>query len=102
MKSNRFSSFVKLALAILLLLCLSDMPYGFYELVRFGAACAFVYLSYEYFKAKSNGLGFTFVALALLFQPFIKISLGRELWNLVDVAVAIGLAYLLIKAFKRK
>lgn len=28
--------------AILLLLCLADMPYGFYELVRFAAAGAFV------------------------------------------------------------
>jgi hypothetical protein len=26
-----------------------------------------------------------------LFQPFFKIALGRELWNIVDVIVAIGL-----------
>lgn len=30
-------------------------------------------------------------ALALLFQPFIKIALGREMWNVVDVAVALAL-----------
>ena len=30
-------------------------------------------------------------ALALLFQPFFKIALGRELWNIVDVIVGIGL-----------
>jgi hypothetical protein len=29
--------------------------------------------------------------LALLFQPFFKITLGRELWNIVDVVVGIGL-----------
>jgi len=29
--------------------------------------------------------------LALLFQPFFKISLGRTLWNIVDVIVGIGL-----------
>ena len=38
---------VKLIVAVLLLLCLADMPYGFYELVRFAAAGAFVYLSYD-------------------------------------------------------
>ena len=30
-------------------------------------------------------------ALALLFQPLIKISFGRELWNVVDVIVAVML-----------
>ena len=30
-------------------------------------------------------------ALALLFQPFFKISLGRDLWNIVDVIVGCGL-----------
>jgi hypothetical protein len=29
--------------------------------------------------------------LALLFQPFFKIALGREIWNVVDVIVGIGL-----------
>jgi len=32
-----------------------------------------------------------FVGLALLFQPFFKISLGREIWNIVDVIVGVGL-----------
>jgi len=32
-----------------------------------------------------------YVGLALLFQPFFKISLGIELWNIVDVIVGIGL-----------
>lgn len=32
-----------------------------------------------------------FVFLALLFQPFLKIALGRFLWNIVDVVVGIGL-----------
>lgn len=34
---------------------------------------------------------FIYGALALLFQPFFKISLGREMWNIVDVVVGIGL-----------
>lgn len=94
--------FVKLIVAVLLLLCLADMPYGFYELVRFVAAAAFAYLSYDYFKSKRDVLGFVFAALALLFQPFLKVSLGRTLWNLVDILVALGLLYLIIRAFKNK
>ncbi|WP_335339821.1 DUF6804 family protein [Algoriphagus sanaruensis] len=30
-------------------------------------------------------------ALAILFQPLLKISLGRDIWNIVDVVVGIGL-----------
>ncbi len=93
---------VKVVIAVLLLLCLADMPYGFYTLVRFASAFAFAYLSYDYFKEKKDGLGFLFAALAVLFQPFFKIALGRTIWNAVDVLVAIGLIYLLISALKKK
>ena len=46
---------LKLIIAIMLILCLADMPYGFYELVRFAATGTFVYLSYDYFKNKREG-----------------------------------------------
>lgn len=48
---------LKLIIAIMLILCLADMPYGFYELVRFAAAGAFIYLSYDYLKTKEMDLG---------------------------------------------
>lgn len=35
-----------------------------------------------------------FGALALLFQPFVKIALGRTMWNIVDVVVAIILLFM--------
>ena len=78
------------------------MPYGFFTIVRFAATCGFVYMSYEYFSQKQNKLGFVFAALSLLFQPFVKISLGRIVWNYVDVAVAAFLIYLIIKTFDKK
>lgn len=93
---------LKLIVAIILLLCLADMPYGFYTLVRFVSAFTFAFLSYDYFKSKKDGLGFVFAALALLFQPFFKVALGHTIWNIVDVVVAVGLLYLLISTFKRK
>lgn len=93
---------LKFIIAILLILCLADMPYDFYELVRFAAAGTFAYLSYDYFRNKRDGLGFLFAGLALLFQPLFKIALGRVLWNIVDVAVAVALIVLIVKAFKTK
>jgi len=93
---------VKLVVAILLILCLANMPYGFYTLVRFVAAFAFAYFAYDYFKVGKDGLGFTFAALAVLFQPFMKIALGRVIWNVVDIVVSIGLVCLVVTAFRKK
>lgn len=93
---------MKVVVAVLLLLCLADMPYGFYQLVRFAAMAAFGYLAYDYFKQKRDGLGVVFVLLALLFQPFFKVSLGRAVWNCVDIVVAIGLFYLIVTSINKK
>lgn len=93
---------LKVIIAVLLVLCLFDMPYGFYTLVRFAAMAAFAYLSYQYFKSKNDGMGFLFAALAVLFQPFVKFALGRTIWNIVDVAIAVFLFYLIVNGFKKK
>lgn len=96
------SPLLKLIIAVLLILCLFHMPYGFYVLVRFAAMTVFAYLSYEYFKAKKDGLGFLFAALAVLFQPFFKIYLGRVIWNIVDVIIAILIVYIVAREIKQK
>ena len=87
MKSNG----IKIGLAVLLFLCLLNMPYGFYQFVRFVALIGFGILAY---KANEDGKQTEMIiygGLAILFQPFFKIALGREMWNIVDVIVGIGL-----------
>lgn len=91
---------LKLYFSIALLVCLAPMPYGYYMLVRIVAAFLFVIFAGQYYAAKKEGLAITFGILAFLFQPLIKISLGRELWNMVDIAVAILLLILWIKERK--
>ena len=86
--------YFKYLLAALLLLCLAPMPYGYYQFVRFISMIAFVVMAYQYYEQKREGLAIAFTALALLFQPFFKIALGRTMWNVVDVVVAIGLVVL--------
>ncbi|MCM4171848.1 hypothetical protein DHD32_10175 [Arenibacter sp. TNZ] len=84
-------SLIKIALSILLFLCLLDMPYGFYQLVRFVALIGFGILAYDAHKKNDKTFLVIYIVLALLFQPFFKIALGREIWNMVDVIVGIGL-----------
>ena len=92
----------KLLLAILLLLCLAPMPYGYYQLVRVVAMIAFAIMAYQYHEKENVPLAFTFAGLALLFQPFVKVALGRTLWNIVDVIVAVLLIVLAISGFRKK
>jgi hypothetical protein len=79
---------IKIILVLLLLACLLDMPYGYFMFVRFIATCAFTYLSYHYKSSGNEKSAILYLVLALLFQPFFKIALGRFVWNLVDVIVA--------------
>ena len=90
--------YVKIIMAVLLLLCLLPMPYGYFVLVRFVAMCAFAYLAFCYYSANQKSLAYVFGALAILFQPIFKIALGRTMWNVVDVIVALGLLLLVIKS----
>lgn len=90
---------IKLILAILLFLCLLKMPYGYFQLVRFLALIGFGILAFQANQQNKQTEMFIYVALVLLFQPFLKIALGREIWNIIDVVVALGL---LISFFKKK
>jgi hypothetical protein len=90
---------IKITLAILLFLCLADMPYGFYQFVRFAAMIGFGILAFQSSESENKSFLIIYGALALLFQPFFKIALGRELWNVVDVIVGIGL---IVSLFIRK
>lgn len=92
---------LKLLLALLLLLCLADMPYGYYQFVRFVACIAFGYFAFGE-QEKQTKWALFYIALAILFQPFIKISLGRVLWNVVDVIVAVILLYSIVLNKKSK
>ena len=67
------------------------MPYGYYQVVRLCAVVGFGILAYESLCIEKGNLAILYIGLVLLFQPFIKVALGRDIWNIVDMLVAIGL-----------
>ena len=89
--------FIKIILAVLLFLCLLDLPYGFYQFVRFAAMIGFGILAFRAFENEKQTEMIIYGVLALLFQPLFKIALGRELWNIIDVVVGIGLMITVVK-----
>jgi hypothetical protein len=92
----------KIILAFILLICLFKMPYGYYEFVRISAMIGFAYLAYSYSKNKNENVVFIYVALTILFQPFVKFAFGRTIWNIIDVIVAIGLLISLMQKSDKK
>ena len=73
----------------LLLMALLDMPYGYYQLLRIYIFCSSVYLAVQQNKSKQDIWFWGLVACALTYNPIIKLSLGREVWPIANVATAI-------------
>ncbi len=98
MKLNE--TIIKIVLSILFLVCLLDMPYGYFQLVRFLGMVGFAILAYNTYQ-KNQTWFVIWLASAILINPIFKISLGREIWNIVDVIWAILLiASIFIKQTK--
>ncbi len=91
--------------AILLLLCIGDLPIGYYTLVRIvvtiGAICVIV-------SEPNKDLNFwrvSFGLIAIIFNPFIPVYLyDKSIWLVIDI-FAIGLfviKLLMLKSIKHE
>ncbi len=98
---KNITNFIKIFLAVILLLCIIDMPYGYYQFVRFASFVGFSILAFISFEAQKQTSMIIYGALALLFLPFFLISLGRELWLMVDIIVGIALIYSVVNRSKK-
>lgn len=89
---------IKILLCILLMGCLFDMPYGYFQLVRFIGMIAFGILAYNNFE-KNQSWFIIWGGSTILINPFFKIALGRMIWNVVDL---IWVALLIVSLLKNK
>ena len=85
---KRTENYFKIVLSILFLVCLLDMPYGYYQLVRFLGMVGFAILAKNNYR-KNDTWFIIWLSSAVLINPFYKIALGRDIWNIVDVIWAI-------------
>ncbi len=89
---------IKVILSLLFFICLLNMPYGYFQLVRFVALVGFAILAYRANEQGRKTEAIIYVCLGILFQPLVKIALGRQIWNIVDVVVGVAL---LVSLFMR-
>ena len=82
---TKISIILKVLLAILLLLCLLDWPYSYFQFIRvFGMTC-FAVLAYLDRNNKNKTFVIIWICSAIIINPIIKVPLGRTMWNVVDV-----------------
>lgn len=85
---------VAIGMAALLFIAVLPMPYGYYTLVRLASTVFFGYLSYCFFSRKQAVLGSVCLLSALLFQPLVKVGLGKEIWSVVDAIAGVFVIFL--------
>jgi hypothetical protein len=78
-------TFNKIALAVILIVCILKMPYWYYQLVRFVAFWSFVYFP---FREERKDVIIACAISAVLFNPLVPIHLNRVAWNVIDVSYA--------------
>lgn len=74
--------------AALLLIAVAPLPYGYYVLLRLIATCVFAWAAYVAAQRKQAILPWVYGLLALVFNPFIKVFLPKEVWAVVDIGAA--------------
>ncbi len=84
----------------ILLLALGDHPYGYYQFLRWAIMIIAGYSAYLSHEEKNTAWVWIFSLMAVLFNPIIPLTFAKEIWQIIDVIVAIILAVNIIKTKK--
>jgi hypothetical protein len=74
--------------AFMLLGALADLPYGYYQLLRFVVCGVSVYVAYTAYAWQKMWATCLFGFIAILFNPLAPIHLPRETWQPIDLICA--------------
>lgn len=79
---------LKIGLIIVLLLCLLEMPYGYYQFVRVISFVVLGYIAYVEYQKSKIAISILYFTGAILFNPLFKVALGKTIWQIIDIVVA--------------
>lgn len=82
---------IKITLAIILFLCLLDMPYGYYQFVRIAMTFGLSYLAYSANNLNRDNEFIPYIVAVMVFQPFVIVHLNKTTWNVIDVIAGVAL-----------
>ena len=87
-------------IALLLFAFNPGNPYTYYIGLRWACFACFAFLAYRAYGNKITGWLWVLAFVAILYNPFFRVRLEREIWYVVN-GVTIGIAVTSIFAFKK-
>ena len=99
---NRTTAIVAaLILGVLMLIAVGDNPYGYYQFLRITTLIIALFIAYVVYSSdEENKAVWFFVAVAILFNPFLPIYLDKSLWVIIDILVAVVLPIVTVLSLK--
>jgi hypothetical protein len=96
-KSKNITTII--SIAFLIIAMLEGLPYGFFQLLRLILFGSSAYLGWLSYVSKKFFWAWSFVIIGVVFNPIIPLYLGRDLWRIADLLVAV---FLIISMFTFK
>lgn len=74
-----------------LLIAIAPMPYGYYHILKFVVCFSAIKEAMKYYQIQNNWSNrvLAFTAIALLYNPIVKIPLGKTLWTIINILTII-------------
>lgn len=73
----------------LLFAALLQLPYGYYQMLRWVVCGISIYIAYKAYKCDKKWAIWVFVVCAILFNPIAPIGFSREIWRSIDIVFGI-------------
>lgn len=74
---------------VLLVVAVGPWPYGYYGFLRLVVCASAAYAAYALLSASQRPwLAWTFVGLAILYNPIFRVHFERETWSVINVVSA--------------
>jgi len=102
MKNWFKNNWFKLAVIIILLGALGSCPYAYYQILRWIVCAVGIYSSYLAYQSKKIIWAWIFGIIAVLFNPILPIYFIREIWQPIDVIVAVIFIIAMFVKFKNE
>lgn len=93
-----------IAIVMLLWALNPENPYGYYVLLRVVCCAVFGFLTFQALAQDKQGWAWTLGVTAVVYNPFIRVHLNREIWSAVNIAtIIVALASIVVlKSEKEK
>jgi len=79
---------IKVLAAIMLLVALTSLPYGYYTVLRWVVTIIAAISAFDAYSKEKAPWAWAFGGIMILFNPFVPIHLNRGIWTPIEIVTA--------------